>query len=120
PFLRARQRDPAARRGRARARHPVRAARRRSPRDRCGGAPARARGAHFGDACGPTRGVPVTDRPSPAPPTSGLTRPLRRLAVDDVLRLATLVAVGAFVVDWASKSWALEHLDGCMIPMGSL
>lgn len=43
----------------------------------------------------------------------------RRLLHHDLLRLATLVAIAAFLADWATKSWALHTLDGTM-PLGSL
>jgi signal peptidase II len=43
----------------------------------------------------------------------------RRLVAHDLLRLATLLAIAAFLADWATKSWALHTLDGTM-PLGSL
>jgi lipoprotein signal peptidase len=47
-------------------------------------------------------------------------RAIRRFLVDDVLRLATLVAVAAFLLDWATKSWALHYLEGSSMPLGAL
>jgi lipoprotein signal peptidase len=38
----------------------------------------------------------------------------------DVLRLATLVALAAFLADWATKSWALRSLEGLQVPFGAL
>ena len=46
-------------------------------------------------------------------------RAVRRVRAHDLLRLATLVAVAAFLADWATKSWALHTLVGTM-PLGSL
>jgi lipoprotein signal peptidase len=34
--------------------------------------------------------------------------------------MAVLLAIAAFLLDWASKSWALQHLDGAVLPLGSL
>lgn len=45
---------------------------------------------------------------------------LRRVLNHEVLRLAVLVAVAAFLLDWATKSWALYHLDETISPIGSL
>jgi lipoprotein signal peptidase len=45
--------------------------------------------------------------------------PFHRVAADDVLRLATLLAIAAFLVDWATKSWALQYLHGAAVPLGS-
>ncbi|HSL71478.1 MAG TPA: signal peptidase II, partial [Longimicrobiales bacterium] len=44
----------------------------------------------------------------------------RRLVAHDVLRLAALVALAAFLADWASKSWALDSLNGSTAPLGAL
>lgn len=49
-----------------------------------------------------------------------LHRLLRRVLNHDVLRLAVLLAVAAFLADWATKSWALHHLDQTVSPLGSL
>ena len=32
------------------------------------------------------------------------------LAAQEIMRLAALVAVAAFLADWASKEWALQHV----------
>jgi signal peptidase II len=47
-------------------------------------------------------------------------RPLRCLATNDVLRLATLLALAAFAFDSATKSWALQNLGDTAMPLGSL
>jgi lipoprotein signal peptidase len=46
--------------------------------------------------------------------------PIARIVRHDALRMAALLAVAAFLLDWTSKSWALEHLDGAIRPLGSL
>jgi lipoprotein signal peptidase len=45
---------------------------------------------------------------------------LRGVLRHDVLRVATLLAILVFIADWASKSWALQHLAGASVPLGSL
>jgi lipoprotein signal peptidase len=45
---------------------------------------------------------------------------LRAFLAHDVLRFATLVAAAAFLLDWATKSWALETLEHAAVPLGSL
>jgi lipoprotein signal peptidase len=42
-----------------------------------------------------------------------------RFATNEVLRLATLLAIAVFLLDWATKSWALQHLYGATVPFGS-
>jgi lipoprotein signal peptidase len=37
-----------------------------------------------------------------------------------VFRLATLLGTAAFLLDWATKSWALRSLHGSVLPLGSL
>ena len=37
-----------------------------------------------------------------------------------VIRLATLLGTAAFLLDWATKSWALRSLHGSVQPLGSL
>jgi lipoprotein signal peptidase len=59
-----------------------------------------------------------TAMPEAAP--TPIARALRRFIVDDVLRFATLLAVAVFVIDWATKTWALQHLYGASVPLGSL
>jgi lipoprotein signal peptidase len=57
------------------------------------------------------------------PMTRTLATPIRLLRTvfnHDVLRLAALLAIAVFLIDWASKSWALRHLDGALVPFGSL
>lgn len=49
-----------------------------------------------------------------------LGRTWRRILEEDVLRLAVLLAVAAFLADWATKSWALYHLDEAITPLGAL
>lgn len=49
-----------------------------------------------------------------------IPRLARRVRDNDVLRLATLLAAAAFFADWASKSWALDHLEGSTMPLGAL
>jgi lipoprotein signal peptidase len=48
-----------------------------------------------------------------------MMRVVRRLAQNELLRLAVLVALAAFLADWASKSWALSALDTAR-PLGAL
>jgi signal peptidase II len=49
-----------------------------------------------------------------------LVRPMKALLTNDVLRLATLLALAAFVLDSATKSWALQNLDDAAMPLGAL
>lgn len=51
---------------------------------------------------------------------SALTDRLRAFFAHDVLRFATLVAAAAFLLDWATKSWALETLEHAAVPLGAL
>jgi lipoprotein signal peptidase len=44
----------------------------------------------------------------------------RRVKDHHVLRLAKLLAAAAFLLDWSTKSWALQHLDGTSMPLGAL
>src|SRR5690606_6843556 len=46
-------------------------------------------------------------------------RRLRALLAHDVLRFAALVAIAVFLLDWATKSWALQALEHG-VPAGSL
>jgi lipoprotein signal peptidase len=52
--------------------------------------------------------------------TAVLTDRLRGFIAHDVLRFATLVAAAAFLLDWATKSWALETLEHATVPLGAL
>ena len=45
---------------------------------------------------------------------------LRAFIAHDLLRFATLVATAAFLLDWATKSWALETLEHAAVPLGAL
>lgn len=45
---------------------------------------------------------------------------LRRCVANGILRLAALVALAAFLIDWATKSWALNTVHDMTIPLGSL
>jgi lipoprotein signal peptidase len=45
---------------------------------------------------------------------------LRAFAAHDILRFATLVAIAAFLLDWATKSWALRALEDMAVPLGAL
>lgn len=55
-----------------------------------------------------------------APAVAGRMHHLARRALKhDVLRFAVLVAVAAFLFDWATKSWALHLLDETL-PLSSL
>lgn len=61
--------------------------------------------------------------PIPAPDNSMITvaaRLLRALVAHDILRFAVLVAAAAFLLDWATKSWALETLENTAVPLGAL
>jgi signal peptidase II len=49
-----------------------------------------------------------------------LFRSLRGLVTNDVLRMATLLALAAFALDSASKSWALQNLGDATVPLGGL
>jgi lipoprotein signal peptidase len=51
---------------------------------------------------------------------STLLRRLRAFIAHDILRLATLIAVAVFLLDWATKSWALHMLRDVTAPLGSL
>lgn len=51
---------------------------------------------------------------------SALARRLGALVAHDVLRFAVLVAAAAFLLDWATKSWALETLENAAVPLGAL
>jgi signal peptidase II len=46
--------------------------------------------------------------------------PLTCLLTNDVLRMAALLAVAAFVLDSATKSWALQNLEDTAVPLGNL
>lgn len=50
----------------------------------------------------------------------GTVTRLRAFIAHDVLRFATLVAIAAFLIDWASKSWALHALQETTMPLGAL
>ncbi|MBR9988957.1 MAG: hypothetical protein KFH98_04330, partial [Gemmatimonadetes bacterium] len=52
--------------------------------------------------------------------TSVLAHRLRALLAHDVLRFAVLVAAAAFLLDWATKSWALDTLEHAAVPLGAL
>jgi lipoprotein signal peptidase len=52
--------------------------------------------------------------------TTRVLKFLRRVAAHEVLRLAALVGIAAFLADFASKSWALDSLDGSTAPLGAL
>jgi signal peptidase II len=45
---------------------------------------------------------------------------VRAFIAHDVLRFATLVATAAFLLDWATKSWALDTLEHAGRPLGAL
>jgi lipoprotein signal peptidase len=45
---------------------------------------------------------------------------LRTFVAHDVLRFATLLAIAVFLLDWATKSWALETVHDATMPLGSL
>lgn len=45
---------------------------------------------------------------------------VRAFLAHDVLRFATLVAAAAFLLDWATKSWALQSLQYAAVPIGAL
>jgi lipoprotein signal peptidase len=51
---------------------------------------------------------------------SALADRLRAFLAHDVLRFATLVAAAAFLLDWATKSWALQTLEYAAVPLGAL
>ncbi len=51
---------------------------------------------------------------------SKLLPALRTFVRHEVLRRATLIAIAAFLVDWATKSWALRAVGDVNIPLGSL
>jgi lipoprotein signal peptidase len=43
---------------------------------------------------------------------------LRSFVRHEVLRRATLIAIAAFLADWATKSWALQAVHDASIPLG--
>jgi lipoprotein signal peptidase len=45
---------------------------------------------------------------------------VRAFVAHEVLRLATLVAMLAFLLDWATKSWAEHALSDVAVPFGAL
>jgi lipoprotein signal peptidase len=45
---------------------------------------------------------------------------VRSAARNDVLRLAALLGTAAFLFDWATKSWALQHVADFHAPLGAL
>jgi|SRR5687767_8774289 len=47
-------------------------------------------------------------------------RRVRAFIAHDILRLATLIALAVFLLDWATKSWALHTLRDMTAPLGSL
>jgi len=47
-------------------------------------------------------------------------RMVRGLAHRAVVRLMILLATAAFLVDWATKSWALQQVEDALIPLGAL
>ncbi|MGH7448225.1 MAG: signal peptidase II [Longimicrobiales bacterium] len=51
---------------------------------------------------------------------AALTSRCRAFLAHDVLRFATLVAAAAFLIDWTTKSWALERVEHAAIPLGAL
>jgi lipoprotein signal peptidase len=51
---------------------------------------------------------------------AAVARRLRAFLAHDVLRFATLVAAAAFLLDWATKSWALQTLGHAAEPVGAL
>lgn len=51
---------------------------------------------------------------------TALTSRARAFLAHDVLRFAVLVAIAVFLVDWATKSWALESVQHGVMPLGSL
>jgi lipoprotein signal peptidase len=51
---------------------------------------------------------------------TAVARLIRAFLAHDVLRFATLVAAAAFLLDWATKSWALETLEHLPMPLGAL
>jgi lipoprotein signal peptidase len=44
----------------------------------------------------------------------------REFLAHDVLRFATLLAAAVFLLDWATKSWALHSLEHSAVPLGAL
>jgi lipoprotein signal peptidase len=44
----------------------------------------------------------------------------RSASEQGAIRLATLLGTAAFLLDWATKSWALRYFDGTSFPLGSL
>jgi lipoprotein signal peptidase len=52
--------------------------------------------------------------------TTHLSSAYRRWLGHDVFRFATLLGTAAFLLDWATKSWALRSLHGSVHPLGSL
>lgn len=51
---------------------------------------------------------------------SKTVRLLRKCVAHDIVRLASLVALAAFLVDWATKSWALNTVHDMTMPLGNL
>jgi lipoprotein signal peptidase len=49
-----------------------------------------------------------------------LTARARAFLRHDVLRFATLLAAAVFLLDWATKSWALQALQHSGVPVGAL
>ena len=45
---------------------------------------------------------------------------LRDFVAHDVLRFATLLAIAVFLLDWVTKSWALDTVHDVTMPLGSL
>jgi lipoprotein signal peptidase len=44
----------------------------------------------------------------------------RQLLAHDVLRFAVLLAAAVFLLDWVTKSWAIETLEHTAVPLGAL
>ena len=49
-----------------------------------------------------------------------LARRVRQFAGCEPLRLAALVALAALLIDWATKSWALDTVHDMTLPLGNL
>ena len=45
---------------------------------------------------------------------------LRSFVRHEILRRATLIAIAAFLVDWVTKSWALQAWSDVTLPLGAL
>ena len=52
--------------------------------------------------------------------TAAIVDRFRAFLAHDVFRLAALVAAAAFLLDWATKSWALQTLENAGVPLGAL